>query len=66
MQPQPHIIRSKSFLDKPHHVYNSLVMHVDLGLVYKSEVKVNYLIGIPYGLDASDLILACLKDSVNE
>lgn len=52
------------FVDKLRHVYNSLVMQVDLGFVDKSEVKADYLTGNPEGSAASDRIWASLMGSV--
>ena len=52
------------FVDKLRHVYNSLVMQVDLGFVDKSEVEIEYLTGNPEGSAASDRIWASLMGSV--
>ena len=52
------------FVNKLRHIYNSLIMQVDLGFIDKSEVEVEYRTGNPEGSAASDRIWASLMGSV--
>ena len=52
------------FVEKLRHVYNSLVMQVDLGFVDKTDIEIDYLTGNPEGSAASDRIWASLMGSI--